>query len=81
MPLRRCKDNGKPGWSWGSSKCYTYTPGDAASEKAAKAKAYKQGIAIEGSPEKAKRVQKHGHGRDLLEAVLDNLSKDGNTNA
>jgi hypothetical protein len=82
MPIQSCKENDKPGFRWGSKgRCYVYTPGDKASMKAAKKKAFNQGIKVAGSPEKAAREQKHGHGRDLLEAVLDNLSKDGNTNA
>lgn len=47
MPLKRCQDGGRPGWQYGDSgKCYTYAPGDAQSEAAAKLKAAKQAIAI-----------------------------------
>ena len=53
MPLKRCNDSGKPGWKWGDrGKCYTYKKGDPSSEKRAKKKAIKQGIAIE--PDKFK---------------------------
>lgn len=54
MPLKRCQESGKPGWKWGNEgKCYTYTKGNPDSEKRAKKKAIKQGIAIEG-PDKFK---------------------------
>lgn len=54
MPLKRCSDSGKPGWKWGDrGKCYTYKKGDPSSEKKAKKKAIKQGVAIEG-PDKFK---------------------------
>lgn len=47
MPLMRCKSGNKPGWKYGSSgKCYTYASGNKSSEKAAKMKAAKQGVAI-----------------------------------
>jgi len=46
MPVGRCSENGKSGWRWGEQgKCYTYTSGDKASEKAAKLKAIRQGLA------------------------------------
>ena len=38
---------GMKGWSWGpSGKCYTYEPGNKASEAEAKKKAIAQGLAI-----------------------------------
>ena len=47
MPLMKCSEDGKPGWKYGEQgKCYTYTPGNEASNKAAKLKAAKQGVAI-----------------------------------
>lgn len=47
MPLQRCQDDGAPGWKWGESgKCYVYTAGDEASEKAAREKAMKQAAAM-----------------------------------
>ena len=47
MPLMRCRKNGKPGYKFGKGgKCYPYTPGNAASRKAARAKAMKQAVAI-----------------------------------
>jgi hypothetical protein len=50
MPITNCNKDGKPGYHWGKNNksCFTYTPGDEASRKAAKKKAIKQGIAIEG---------------------------------
>ena len=51
MPLKRCKKDNKPGWKYGSGKCYTYTAGNKASEAAAKLKAAKQGAAIHISKE------------------------------
>ena len=51
MPLKKCSIDGKSGWKWGDQgHCY---PG-----KEGKKKAIKQGIAIEGSPEKFAQVQK-----------------------
>ena len=47
MPVQNCVSKGKPGRRWGRrGKCYTYTSGNAASRKAASAKALKQGRAI-----------------------------------
>ena len=46
MPIKKCSEGDKPGFKWGDSgKCYTYTAGDDASMKAAKAKAVKQALA------------------------------------
>jgi len=48
MPVQKCKKEGQPGWRWGKEgKCYTYTPGDKTGSKRAKAKAAKQGRAIQ----------------------------------
>ena len=47
MPIQRTTQNGKPGYRYGETgKVYTYSPGNAASRKAAKKKAIKQGLAI-----------------------------------
>jgi acetyl-CoA carboxylase carboxyltransferase component len=47
MPAQRCQKDGKSGWRWGSAgKCYT--------GRGAKAKAEKQGAAIEAQMEKSK---------------------------
>jgi hypothetical protein len=47
MPIQRTTQNGKPGYRYGEAgKVYTYSPGNAASRKAAKKKAIKQGLAI-----------------------------------
>lgn len=49
MPLQRCELDGDPGWRWGnaaSAKCYTFTPGDDASEMAARRKAMAQATAM-----------------------------------
>lgn len=54
MPIKRCKENGKPGYKCGNQgKCYTYSSGDEAGRKAAKKKAIKQCIAIGEPPEEA----------------------------
>lgn len=46
MPIKTCTSGGKPGYKWGDTgKCYTYTAGNEASRKAAKAKAIKQAVA------------------------------------
>lgn len=47
MPVGPCEENGRPGYSWGSQKCYTYSPDDEAGRKRAKRAAYIQGSAIE----------------------------------
>jgi len=53
MPVQPCEKNGKQGYRWGETGfCYTYTPGNEASRKAAKRKAHIQGAAIEGSKER-----------------------------
>jgi len=46
MPVIACRKEGKPGYKWGSEgHCYTYTPGNEESRKAAKRKAHIQGAA------------------------------------
>lgn len=51
MPVQRCQEGNKPGWRCGQQgKCYTYTEGDAASEKRAKKRAIRQCIAIGETP-------------------------------
>lgn len=48
MPVKNCRENGKPGFKWGNSgKCYTYTPGNEQSRKRARDKAVRQGRAIQ----------------------------------
>jgi hypothetical protein len=49
MPVRKCTEDGKPGYSCGDLKCYTYTSGNEQSRKTAKRKAIAQCIAI-GEP-------------------------------
>lgn len=47
MPLKRCEDDGKPGWKWGDAgTCYVFTPGDDESEAAARKKAMAQAAAM-----------------------------------
>lgn len=47
MPVRKCYQNGKPGFQWGESgKCYTYTRNDKESRERARSKAVAQGQAI-----------------------------------
>jgi len=56
MPLRRVTKNGKPAYQYGTTGAkYAYTPGNAASRKAAKKKAIKQALAI------ARRTGKPAH--------------------
>ena len=46
MPVKTCKDDGRPGYKWGDKgKCYTYQPGDESGRKKAKEKAHLQGAA------------------------------------
>ncbi len=48
MPVIECINNDKPGYKWGESgKCYTYDPNNEQSKNMAKAKAERQGRAIE----------------------------------
>lgn len=50
MPVRRCTENGRPGYKCGNQgKCYTYSPKDASGRLAAKKSAIKQCLA-EGEP-------------------------------
>lgn len=62
MPLKRCTDGGKPGVKWGDAgKCYTYTPGNAASIRAARDKAMAQAAAMgefEGTGQQKKEDKK-----------------------
>ena len=45
--IQECFSEGKPGYRYGNEGfCYTYTPGDEKSRKAAKFKAYLQRLAI-----------------------------------
>lgn len=70
MPLKKCNQSGKPGWKWGDAgKCYTYTPDNKASEKAAKKKAIDQGIAIEG-PDKFKKEAALDPNMSVAETLL-----------
>jgi hypothetical protein len=47
MPVKDCKDNGKPGLKWGDAgKCYTYTPNNEGSRRNANKQAIAQGLAI-----------------------------------
>jgi hypothetical protein len=48
MPVMPCSSGGKSGYKYGEGgKCYTYTSGNTQSRIAARAKAAKQGRAIE----------------------------------
>jgi hypothetical protein len=48
MPLKKCTTEGKPGYKWGDEgHCYTYTPNDEKSRNEARAKALRQGYAID----------------------------------
>lgn len=50
MPIRRCWQDGKPGYQYGETgKCYTYEPGDEEGRKEARRKAEKQAQAIRAS--------------------------------
>lgn len=50
MPLRKSTSGGKPCIKYGAGgKCYPYKAGSASSQKAAKKKALKQGLAISRS--------------------------------
>lgn len=49
MPVKKCKKGGKPGYQWGSQKCYTYGAGSESGMKAARKKAHAQGYAIKQS--------------------------------
>jgi hypothetical protein len=46
MPVKECQEEGKPGYKWGSGKCYTYNPNNEGSKRNAKKSAILQGVAI-----------------------------------
>ena len=46
MPVHSCKRGKKPGFQWGTKRCYTYVPKNKANKKRAKKKAIKQGLAV-----------------------------------
>ena len=47
MPVKPCREKGKPGFKWGDSgKCYVYTAGDITGKNRAKASAERQGRAV-----------------------------------
>lgn len=47
MPVKRCTDDGKPGFKWGDAgKCYVYDPDDEESKSNARRRATMQGVAI-----------------------------------
>ena len=59
MPVESGRDTKGPFFRWGKSgKKFHYTPRNEKSRNRAKQNAFKQGIAIEGSPEAAQRKQK-----------------------
>lgn len=46
MPIKSCQFEGQPGYKWGDQgKCYTYDPESERSQKSAKRKAIRQGVA------------------------------------
>lgn len=60
MPRERCQRDGKPGWRYGpTGRCYTYTPGNRASEANAIAKAEAQGAAIRRSEKRRGVSRQH----------------------
>lgn len=64
MPLQTCTLDDKPGYRWGDAgKCYTYEPGNEASRKAAKKKAIRQGVAIEGGSQQMNALIRQAAGR------------------
>lgn len=46
MPIKECQEQGKPGYKWGSGKCYTYNPNNEGQKRNAKKSAILQGVAI-----------------------------------
>jgi hypothetical protein len=85
MPITKCTKDGKPGYHWGenNTSCFTYTPGDETSRKAAKKKAIKQGIAIEGPEgfkEKAHKIEIYPEElSDIMYGVAEQLKESGNS--
>jgi hypothetical protein len=60
----------KPGWRWGSApsaKCYTYTPGDEESEKAARKKAMAQAAAMGEFPGTGSETRSAGDASPAVE--------------
>jgi hypothetical protein len=68
MPVRPCQSNGKPGYRWGSGKCYTYTPGNEAERRRAKHRAYLQGAAAEAA---GYRDRESSDGQTKVEECMD----------
>ena len=67
MPVRPCSSNGQPGYRFGDSgKCYTYTPGNAASRREARDKANMQ--------ERAARASGWTEQFDNLDVLLEEFS-------
>ena len=67
MPVQSCRDGGKPGYRWGESgKCYVYTPNNEASRKAARAKAARQGRAIQVNKDSIDKADSSGKVQALI---------------
>lgn len=50
MPVESCQQAGRPGFRWGKEgTCYTYLPGDESARERARARAERQGRAIEAA--------------------------------
>jgi len=50
MPVRSCSENNRPGYRWGEEgKCYTYKKGDKEGASRARARAERQGAAVEAN--------------------------------
>jgi hypothetical protein len=76
MPIKSCKLDNKPGYKWGDEgKCYTYTPGDETSRKAAKKKAIKQGLAVEGPEKFAKEASSLEITQDELSTMTEGIAE------
>lgn len=74
MPLKNCSDGGKPGYKWGDAgHCYTYTKDNPASQKSAKKKAIRQGIAIEGPDKFKKEVTKSAEEIKETDKVVEDI--------
>lgn len=75
MPVEECQLNSKPGFRWGQQgKCFTYTPGNKASQDAARNKAKEQGRAVEASKDETQNSTHERAGERLKKRKRRRLS-------
>ena len=78
MPIKRCQENGTPGYKWGDEgKCYLYNPSDPESESSARKSAIAQGLAIGIDYKRKKRKKRYDFQSytDYPQAASDNAAR------